>query len=72
MQVDGIVLRESWVIGDSTLELVAGWRAGCHLAGVRTGEALQDGRLEVEPELMGDSIADAVAEITAAEGIRSR
>lgn len=69
MQVDGIDLRESWVIGDSTLELVAGWRAGCHLAGVRTGEALQDGQLEVEPEIMGASIAEAVAEISAGAGI---
>ncbi len=68
-QVDGIDLRASWVIGDSTLELVAGWRAGCHLAGVRTGEALEDGRLEVEPEILARDLAAAVAEISAGERI---
>jgi len=57
---DGIELRKSWVIGDSTLELVAGWRSGCRLAAVRTGLALRDRTFEVEPELFGDDLAGVV------------
>jgi histidinol phosphatase-like enzyme len=57
MQHDGLDLERSWVIGDSTPELVAGWRAGCHLAGVRTGNRLEDGALSVEAELICDQLA---------------
>lgn len=64
-QMDGVALQESWVIGDSTLELVAGWRAGCHLAGVLTGNALNDGHLQVDPDLVADSLAAALREVTA-------
>lgn len=68
-QVDGIELRRSWVIGDSSLELVAGWRAGCRLAGVRTGLGLADGQLDVEPDVVDATLADVLAEVTAAEHI---
>ncbi len=57
---DGIELRKSWVIGDSTLELVAGWRSGCRLAAVRTGMGLRDGTFEVDPELVGEDLASVV------------
>ncbi len=63
-QVDGIDLRQSWVIGDSSLELVAGWRANCHLASVRTGESLKDGTFPVEPELSADNLAEALANLS--------
>jgi histidinol phosphatase-like enzyme len=59
-QADGVVLRESWVIGDSTLELAAGGRAGCRTLGVRTGMACRDGSLEVEPELDAENLTEAV------------
>ena len=68
-QTDGIVLPESWVIGDSTFELVAGWRAGCRLAGVRTGLALGDGGLEVEPDVLGADLAAVLREVV--QGRRS-
>ena len=68
-QVDGIILDQSWVIGDSTLELVAGWRASCRLAGVRTGLAVRDGRFPVDPEVMGDNLARVLREVTAGERI---
>jgi histidinol phosphatase-like enzyme len=64
---DGIELRRSWVIGDSTLELVAGWRSGCRLAGVRTGLGLADGTYHVEPEIVGDDLAAVLGEILATE-----
>jgi histidinol-phosphate phosphatase family protein len=59
-QSDGVELRVSWVVGDSTLELSAGERAGCHVAGVRTGLGLRDGTLEVEPAFVGASLERVV------------
>jgi len=69
-QVDGIDLRHSWVIGDSSLELVAGWRAGCRLAGVSTGLALADGQLDVEPDISNATLAEVLAEVNAGEHIQ--
>lgn len=60
LQMDGVVLEKSWVIGDSTLELAAGERAGMRTAGVRSGLALADGELVVEPQLIADDLADFV------------
>ncbi len=54
--VDGIELEKSWVIGDSTIELVAGWRAGLRLAGVQTGLALRDRTYTIEPEIVGSDL----------------
>lgn len=68
-QVDGVLLDQSWVVGDSSLELVAGWRAGCHLAGVRTGMAVQDDGFPVDPELMGDDLACVLREVTASSQV---
>lgn len=64
-QFDGIDLAESWVIGDSTLELAAGWRAGCRTAGVRTGEAVADGTLHVEVDLFAEDLTRVVRHILA-------
>jgi histidinol-phosphate phosphatase family protein len=63
-QTEGISLPRSWVVGDHTEDLVAGWRAGCHMAGVRTGVALGDGTLHVEPEIFADNLSAAVRELT--------
>jgi len=68
-QNDGIALNSSWVIGDSTIELVAGWRAGCRLAGVRTGIALEDGELQVEPDIFADNLASVLHELRSGEGV---
>jgi histidinol phosphatase-like enzyme len=62
---DGIELAKSWVIGDSTLELVAGWRAGCRMAAVRTGLGLSDRTFEVEPEVFGADLRRVVLELLA-------
>lgn len=61
-QEDGIDLEQSWVIGDSTLELIAGARAGCHTAAVRTGLALSDGTLHVEPDLWAPDLAGVLTQ----------
>jgi histidinol phosphatase-like enzyme len=60
---DGINLAKSWVIGDSTLELVAGWRSGCRMAAVRTGLGLGDATFAVDPELVGEDLRRVVLEL---------
>jgi len=60
LHTDGIDLQRSWVIGDSTTELVAGWRSGLRMAAVRTGEALSDRIYDVTPEIHGDDLAAVV------------
>ena len=57
---DGVELRRSWCIGDSTVELVAAWRAGVRLAGVKTGLALRDRTYEVEPECVETNLARVI------------
>ena len=59
--IDGIDLAKSWVVGDSSVELVAGWRSGCRVAAVRTGLGLSDGTFEVEPEIFCDDLAGVIA-----------
>ena len=62
---DGIQLVKSWVIGDSTLELVAGWRSGCRLAGVATGLGVGDGTYQVDPDLMCRDLSEVIAGLLA-------
>ncbi|MFT7484993.1 MAG: D-glycero-D-manno-heptose 1,7-bisphosphate phosphatase [Candidatus Paceibacteria bacterium] len=62
-QHDGVVLDESWVIGDSSLELAAGWRAGCRVAAVQTGLGNQDSALETEVVFSGATLVDVLDEI---------
>lgn len=71
-QNDGIELSESWVIGDGTLELVAGWRAGCHLAGIGERASFEHSVLQVEPTIVAPTLAEALAEITTGAGIPYR
>jgi mannose-1-phosphate guanylyltransferase/phosphomannomutase len=60
-QCDGVALRQSFVIGDSTLEIAAGARAGCRTIGVGTGAACLDARLAVDPDIHAESLADALS-----------
>ena len=70
VQYDSIRLTDSWVIGDSSLELAAGDRAGCRLAAVRTGRGLQDAELHVEPHLWARDVVDALGQLTAGDPYR--
>lgn len=63
LHMDGVDLGKSWVIGDSTVELVAGWRAGCRMAAVRTGLGLSDKAFEVDPEVVGHDLRRVVLEL---------
>ena len=57
---DDILLDKSWVVGDSTIELVAGWRAGVKTLGLGSGQALGDGEFHVDPDLEASDLADAI------------
>jgi D-glycero-D-manno-heptose 1,7-bisphosphate phosphatase len=63
LHTHGTELAKSWVIGDSTLELVAGWRAGLRMAAVRTGLALSDKTFEVDPEVSASDLRAVVLEL---------
>lgn len=64
---DDIELEKSWVIGDSTLELAAAWRAGLRYIGVRTGEAVRDQSFDVEPDLIVTDLPAALASLARAQ-----
>jgi phosphoglycolate phosphatase-like HAD superfamily hydrolase len=63
-QVDGVHLDRSWVVGDSSLELTAGGRAGCRTLGVRTGQAFTDGLLGIEPDAVAEDLTEALMLLT--------
>ena len=69
-QEDGIDLDESWVVANDVLSLVAGWRAGCHTAGVATPRIMQADNLSVEPELIGLDLGHTLASMGARPPIR--
>ncbi|MBD5548880.1 MAG: HAD-IIIA family hydrolase [Lachnospiraceae bacterium] len=58
-----IDLGESWIIGDSTVDIKTGINAGMHTALVKTGEAGKDGKYDVVPEITGINVLDAVNKI---------
>lgn len=58
-----INLSESWIIGDTTVDIKTGVNAGMHTALVKTGEAGMDGKYDVVPEITGENILDIVNEI---------
>lgn len=59
-QVDGIELRHSYLIGDSTLEVAAASRAGLKTIGVRTGFGCRDESLAVAPDVLVDDVVAAL------------
>jgi len=65
---DRVELRKSWIVGDSTLELTAGWRAGVRLAGVDSGIGLADRTFDIAPEIRGPHLASVVQDLLALEG----
>ncbi|MAF64623.1 MAG: hypothetical protein CMJ84_03045 [Planctomycetes bacterium] len=64
-QHDGIDLPRSWVIGDGSQELTAGWRAGCALASIGSDPALGDGGFGTGAAVEAPSLAEALDEIRA-------
>ncbi len=58
-----IDLDNSWIIGDTTMDLQTGVNAGLHTALVLTGTAGKDGKYDVKPELVGRDLLDTVEKI---------
>lgn len=56
----GIDRASSWLVGDTTADLLAGKRAGLKTILVRTGYAGRDDKYEVDPDYVSDSLRDAV------------
>ena len=56
-----IDLSQSWMIGDMTMDILAGQNAGTHTALVKTGHGGQDGYYKIQdPDIIADDILDAV------------
>lgn len=55
-----IDLSESWFVGDTTVDIQTGKNAGMHTALVKTGEAGNDGKYDIVPELQGDTLKELI------------
>ncbi|MFT5690282.1 MAG: histidinol phosphatase-like enzyme [Planctomycetota bacterium] len=69
---DGISLKHSWVVGDDTSSLVAGWRAGLRTAAVGTGAGMQDNVYDVQPHLEAEDFATLIHEFLGAQAAALR
>lgn len=52
-------LKKCFLVGDRTVDILAGKNAGCKTVLVRTGEAGMDGKYDVEPDYVCKDIYDA-------------
>lgn len=64
-QHDGVELNESWLVSADVHELASGWRAGVHAAALDPHGALRGEELQVEPELIGATASELLAEVLA-------
>lgn len=71
-QQDGLNLRQSFVVGDSTLEIAAATRAGVRTIGVATGSGCNDRTLDIEPEFRVASLTGAIELFLASEAYSVR
>ena len=53
-------LARSFVVGDRTADIQAGWRAGCKTVLVRTGHGGRDGKYDCRPDFVFDDLVAAV------------
>ena len=58
-----IDLKESWMIGDTTIDVQTGINAGMRTALVLTGEAGKDKKYDVKPDLICKNLLEAVEKI---------
>lgn len=63
-----IDLSRSFMVGDRTIDVEAGRRAGVCTIGVRTGYGVSDAILPVRPDFLCDDLADAVGFVGECEG----
>ncbi|KKU92909.1 MAG: hypothetical protein A3J30_03065 [Candidatus Wildermuthbacteria bacterium RIFCSPLOWO2_02_FULL_47_9c] len=62
-----IDLKRSYMIGDQTVDILAGRNAGCKTVLVQTGYAGKDARCEAEPDGRAQDVLDAVNNIMLAQ-----
>lgn len=62
-----IDLSRSWMVGDTTMDLQTGVNAGMRTALVLTGDAGQDKKYDVQPNLVGKDLLEAVEMILSAD-----
>jgi len=55
-----INLKDSWIIGDTTSDIMTGKNARIRTILVKTGEAGKDNKYDVTPEYIADNLLDAV------------
>ena len=58
-----IDLSQSWMIGDTTVDIKTGKNAGTHTALVLTGDAGKDGKYDDAPDIICNDLLDAVKRI---------
>ena len=69
VQKYNISLSESYIVGDTTVDMKTGENAGMHTVLLRTGEAGKDKKYDVKPEIIADDLLAAVKEILRREGL---
>ena len=58
-----ISLEESWIVGDTTVDIMTGKNAGMKTALVLTGEHGKDRKYNVKPDMISNTIQSAVEQI---------
>ena len=64
-----IDMENSWIIGDSTVDIQTGKNAGIHTALVLTGDAGKDGKYKAVPDLICKNLRQAVDQILEKENL---
>ncbi len=58
-----IDLSQSWMVGDTTIDIQTGKNAGLRTVLLKTGEAGRDGKYNVKPDFLADNLLGAVEHI---------
>ena len=67
VQDHNIDLQDSWMIGDTTMDIQTGLNAGIHTALVLTGEAGKDGKYEAKPDMVEENLLQCIKKILGGE-----
>jgi D,D-heptose 1,7-bisphosphate phosphatase len=59
-KIYNIDLTQSYMIGDTTGDILCGKNAGCKTIGVKTGESLNDKKYNVQPDFLTENFYEAV------------
>jgi len=59
-----IDLEQSWIIGDTTMDIQTGKNAGMHTMLVLTGECGKDGKFNVKPDCIRNNLSECIDYIT--------